>query len=101
MNQAFTADLESRLQQLRADTVYKQLNYLNSPQAARVIMEGRGEVLILSSNNYLGLCSGPAGIEAGKEGRRRSLGGRERVGVTPGRVVHPRGTKEAPAPVLW
>ncbi len=71
MNQAFTADLESRLQQLRADNVYKQLNYLDSPQAARVIMEGRGEVLILSSNNYLGLCSEPAVVEAGIDGLRQ------------------------------
>lgn len=71
MNQSLATDLESRLQQLRADNVYKQLNYLDSPQAARVSMEGRGEVLILSSNNYLGLCSEPAVVEAGIEGLRR------------------------------
>src|SRR5438132_369980 len=29
-------------------------------------MEGRGEVVILSSNNYLGLCSTPAVVEAGQ-----------------------------------
>jgi len=34
-------------------------------------MEGRGEVLILSSNNYLGLCDEPSVIEAGIEGLRR------------------------------
>src|SRR6478735_187186 len=34
-------------------------------------MEGRGDVLILSSNNYLGLCDEPAVIEAGIEGLRR------------------------------
>src|SRR2546429_4231414 len=34
-------------------------------------MEGRGEVLILSSNNYLGLCDEPAVIEAGIDGLRR------------------------------
>src|SRR5689334_3315957 len=34
-------------------------------------MEGRGDVLILSSNNYLGLCDDPAVIEAGIEGLRR------------------------------
>ena len=52
------------------DSVYKRLNYLESPQAARVQMEGRGEVLILSSNNYLGLCDEPAVVEAGIEGLR-------------------------------
>jgi glycine C-acetyltransferase len=34
-------------------------------------MEGRGEVLILSSNNYLGLCTEPSVIEAGVEGLHR------------------------------
>src|SRR5258708_2348449 len=71
MNQAFTPDLQSRLQPPRAGTVYKPLNYLSPPQAARVIREGRGEVLILSSKNYLGWCGEPAVIEAGIEGLRR------------------------------
>jgi glycine C-acetyltransferase len=71
LNSAFTADLEARLQQLRDDRVYKQLNYLDSPQAARVTMEGRGDVLILSSNNYLGLCAEPSVIEAGIDGLHR------------------------------
>jgi glycine C-acetyltransferase len=71
LNSAFTADLDARLEQLRQDRVYKQLNYLDSPQAARVTMEGRGEVLILSSNNYLGLCAEPSVIEAGIDGLHR------------------------------
>ncbi len=68
LNTRFTADLDSRLQQLKDDRVYKQLNYLDSPQAARVTMEGRGEVLILSSNNYLGLCAEPSVVQAGIDG---------------------------------
>jgi glycine C-acetyltransferase len=47
------------------------LNYLESPQGARVRMEGRGEVIILSSNNYLGLSNEPAVVEAGVEGLER------------------------------
>jgi glycine C-acetyltransferase len=66
-----TADLASGLDQLRHDNVYKRLNYLDSPQAPRVRMEGRGEVLIMSSNNYLGLADDPTVIEAGIEGLRR------------------------------
>jgi glycine C-acetyltransferase len=61
----FTASLEATIEQLKTDRVYKRLNYLASPQAARVQMEGRGEVLILSSNNYLGLCAEPAVVRAG------------------------------------
>ncbi|MGE3496029.1 MAG: aminotransferase class I/II-fold pyridoxal phosphate-dependent enzyme, partial [Gemmatimonadales bacterium] len=64
--------LETRLQTaldgFRRDGVYKTLNHLESPQAARVRMEGRGEVIILSSNNYLGLSDHPTVIAAGKHG---------------------------------
>jgi glycine C-acetyltransferase len=71
LNTSFAADLSARLQQLRDERVYKQLNYLDSPQAARVTMEGRGEVLILSSNNYLGLCAEPSVVAAGIDGLHR------------------------------
>jgi glycine C-acetyltransferase len=71
VNQSFTAGLKAKLQQLRDEKVYKRLNYLDSPQGARVRMEGRGEVLILSSNNYLGLANEPAVVDAGVEGLER------------------------------
>jgi glycine C-acetyltransferase len=58
--------LEQELEQFVRDGVYKRLNFLDSPQAARVTMEGRGSVIILSSNNYLGLSAQPEVIEAGK-----------------------------------
>jgi glycine C-acetyltransferase len=64
----FTKSLEATIEQLKADRVYKRLNYIASPQAARVQMEGRGEVLILSSNNYLGLCAEPEVVRAGIDG---------------------------------
>jgi glycine C-acetyltransferase len=63
--------LEGELEQFIRDGVYKRLNYLESPQDARVRMEGRGEVIILSSNNYLGLSNQPEVIAAGKEGLDR------------------------------
>jgi glycine C-acetyltransferase len=71
INKQFTAELRATLEQLKADKVYKRLNYLDSPQSARVKMEGRGEVLILSSNNYLGLCDEPSIVDAGIAGLRR------------------------------
>jgi glycine C-acetyltransferase len=61
------ARLQTELDQFQRDGVYKRLNYLASPQAARVQMEGRGEVVILSSNNYLGLCNTPEVVAAGKK----------------------------------
>ena len=71
INSAFNASLADTIEQLKRDRVYKRLNYLDSPQAARVQMEGRGEVLILSSNNYLGLSDEPAVIDAGIDALRR------------------------------
>jgi len=64
---SLTARLQTELDQFQRDGVYKRLNYLASPQAARVQMEGRGEVVILSSNNYLGLCNTPEVVAAGKK----------------------------------
>jgi len=68
LNEKFDADLTAAIDKLKEDRVYKRLNYLASPQDARVQMEGRGEVVILSSNNYLGLSNDPAVIAAGIEG---------------------------------
>jgi glycine C-acetyltransferase len=58
--------IEPELEQFIRDGTYKRLNFLDSPQAARVRMEGRGEVIILSSNNYLGLANEPSVVAAGK-----------------------------------
>jgi glycine C-acetyltransferase len=71
MNRPFVSSLEAEIADLKAKQVYKRLNHLASPQAPHVQMEGRGDVLILSSNNYLGLCNEPAVVEAGHEGLRR------------------------------
>ena len=64
---SLAARLRAELDQFRQEGVYKRLNYLASPQGPRVRMEGRGEVVILSSNNYLGLCSEPEVVAAGKQ----------------------------------
>jgi glycine C-acetyltransferase len=66
MSHSFEHRLEGELEQFIRDGVYKRLNYLDSPQAARVRMEGRGEVIILSSNNYLGLSNQPEVVAAGQ-----------------------------------
>ncbi len=60
--------LGQQLDTFRTEGVYKQFNHLTSPQAARVEMEGRGQVIILSSNNYLGLSNHPQVVAAGQRG---------------------------------
>jgi glycine C-acetyltransferase len=71
LNKNFDSELQAAIEKLRQDRVYKRLNYLASPQDARVQMEGRGDVVILSSNNYLGLCNDPAVVAAGIDGLKK------------------------------
>src|SRR5881394_2739004 len=71
LNEQFVTGLKAQLDQLRADKVYKRLNYLDSPQGPWVEMEGRGRVLILSSNNYVGLADEPSVIQAGIDGLKK------------------------------
>src|SRR6476619_5618355 len=63
---SFIGQLQNELAEFKKEGVYKRLNYLDSPQGARVKMEGRGAVVILSSNNYLGLSDVPEVVKAGK-----------------------------------
>src|SRR2546426_3415785 len=60
--------LSEELDRFHREAVYKKLNYLEGPMAARGRMEGRGEIIILSSNNYLGLCNQAEVVAAGKAG---------------------------------
>ncbi len=65
------SELSAELDGLREAGTFKHFNTLCSPQGPVVEMEGRGEVLVLSSNNYLGLAARPEVVEAGIEGLRR------------------------------
>ena len=95
LNTAFTSALESQIEQLKRDRVYKRLNYLDSPQSARVRMEGRGEVLILSSNNYLGLCDEPSVVQAGIDGLKKYGAGTGSVRFICGTFTVHRALEEA------
>ena len=63
-------DIAAELDGLRAAGTFKRFNTLLSPQGPVVEMAGRGEVIVLSSNNYLGLAADPRVVEAGIEGLR-------------------------------
>ena len=63
--------LGAELAALHEAGTYKRFNTLASPQGPVVEMTGRGEVLVLSSNNYLGLAARSEVVEAGIEGLRR------------------------------
>ena len=68
MNQSLTARLQQELEGFKKDGVYKRLNHIETPQGPVVKMEGRGDVIVLSSNNYLGLSDNPMVVAAGKGG---------------------------------
>jgi glycine C-acetyltransferase len=71
MNAALVAEVGSELEALREARTYKRFLELESPQGPVVQMAGRGDVVVLSSNNYLGLAAHPDVVEAGIEGLRR------------------------------
>jgi len=71
MNAGFDTRLAAELEALRAAGTYKRLRHLTTPMAAHVHMEEAGDVLVLSSNNYLGLADRPEVVEAGIAALRR------------------------------
>ncbi len=68
MNQAFEEKLQSDLDALKKAGTYKHLRHITTPMAPEVHMEEAGDVIVLSSNNYLGLADQPEVVEAGKRG---------------------------------
>jgi len=71
MNPTLARQVGSELDGLRDARTYKRFLTLSSAQGAVVEMAGRGEVIVLSSNNYLGLAAHPEVVRAGIEGLER------------------------------
>ena len=71
MNARLQQEVGAVLDGLREERTYKSFNTLESPQGPVVEMAGRGEVVVLSSNNYLGLAAHPEVVRAGIEGLER------------------------------
>src|SRR5256885_1157230 len=62
--------LSSELEQMRAAGTLKRELPMKSPQGPVVEVEGKGEVIMLTSNNYLGLANHPAIEEAAEKAER-------------------------------
>ena len=71
MNVVLNEQVGAELDALREARTYKRFLTLESPQGPVVRMAGRGEVIILSSNNYLGLAAHPEVVRAGIDGLER------------------------------
>jgi glycine C-acetyltransferase len=64
-------EVAGELAALHEAGTFKHFNRLESPQGPVVEMAGRGEVIVLSSNNYLGLAAHPDVVAAGVHGLHR------------------------------
>jgi glycine C-acetyltransferase len=60
-------EIAGQLAETRAAGTYKTELVMTTPQGPHVEVEGRGELLNLCANNYLGLASHPAIVEAAHE----------------------------------
>jgi 8-amino-7-oxononanoate synthase len=63
-------DIAARLEELRESGLHRRLRLVNGPQGPRVLL-GEREVLLLCSNNYLGLADDPRVREAAAEAALR------------------------------
>ena len=71
MNESFHKRLDAKLDELKEKGTLKIQRHIDSPMDAEVIMEEKGEIIILSSNNYLGLSSDKGVIDAGIKALRK------------------------------
>ncbi len=65
-----STEIESRLEELRDRGLYRKLRCVSGPQGPRVLLDGK-PVLLLCSNNYLGLADHPRVREAAAEAAMR------------------------------
>jgi 8-amino-7-oxononanoate synthase len=63
-------DLEDRLEELRDLGLYRRMRMVSGPQGPRVVLDGK-PVLLLCSNNYLGLADHPRVREAAADAAMR------------------------------
>jgi glycine C-acetyltransferase len=67
MLRTFHDELAENVAKLKAAGTYKGLRVLEGPMDTVSPMEGHGDVLVLSSNNYLGLANHPEVVKAGQD----------------------------------
>jgi 7-keto-8-aminopelargonate synthetase-like enzyme len=63
-------DIEERLDEIKAGGLYRRMRMISGPQGPRVLLDGL-PVLLLCSNNYLGLADHPRVREAAAEAAMR------------------------------
>ena len=74
------SDVAERLAELRRAGLHRRLRIVDGPQGPRVLLDG-AEVLLLCSNNYLGLADHPRVRRAAAEAAERYGAGAGRLAV--------------------
>src|SRR5436309_13650063 len=64
------SDIQDRLDELKELGLHRRMRLVSGPQGPRVLLDGR-RVLLLCSNNYLGLADHPRVREAAAEAAMR------------------------------
>jgi 8-amino-7-oxononanoate synthase len=64
------SEIEERLEEIKERGLYRKMRLISGPQGPRVLLDGR-PVLLLCSNNYLGLADHPRVREAAAEAAMR------------------------------
>ena len=64
MNDTLQKWLGEQIETLKAQNLYKPMNVMDTPSGARITVNGKSDVINLSSNNYLGLANHPKLKEA-------------------------------------
>src|SRR3569623_2095694 len=67
-------DLQARLDELKERGLHRRMRMISGPQGPRVVLDGK-PVLLLCSNNYLGLADHPRVREAAADAAMRWGGG--------------------------
>jgi glycine C-acetyltransferase/8-amino-7-oxononanoate synthase len=88
------SEVEERLAELKEDGLYRRMRSVSGPQGPRVLLDGR-PVLLLCSNNYLGLADHPRVREAAAEAAMRYGAGSGASRLVSGNMTIHRRLEEA------
>jgi 8-amino-7-oxononanoate synthase len=89
-----SSDIRERLEDIRDRGLYRRLRCVSGPQGPRVLLDGR-PVLMLCSNNYLGLADHPRVREAAAEAAMRYGAGSGASRLVSGNMTIHRRLEEA------
>lgn len=71
MGKVFYEKIDKQLEEMKTAGKYKEYQFLKTPMSNRAFIENYNEVIVLCSNNYLGLSDKPEIIKAGQDALKK------------------------------